>query len=94
MEGGECGNFPRLLSLTGAWARAGGVEEFQGSGSSKRWSVRSRGADRPLTPDTRLWDRRCDGVAVEQPELQEEQTGHLTPETHMGQTESHSAMET
>lgn len=86
IEGGRGGGWrvadavsvPRLLSLLDACVRAGGVEEFQGSGSSGWWTVKSWGADRPLTPDTRHGDRRCDGVAVQQPELQEEQTGHLT----------------
>lgn len=66
---------------------AGGVEELQGSGSSERWTAGRRGADRPLTPDARLRDRRRDGVAVEQPELREEHTGRLTHETHAGAKE-------
>lgn len=67
-----------LLSLPDAGAGAGDVEEFQGSGSSGRWSVTLRGADGPLVPVTRLWDRRYDGVAVQQPELKREKPGHVS----------------
>lgn len=83
-RGGGCSNCPRLLSLLGACVSAGRVEELQGSGSSERWTAGRRGADRPLTPDTRFWDRRRDGVAVEQPELKEEHRGQLTREIHAG----------
>lgn len=67
-----------LLPLLAACVRAGGVEDFQGPGSSVCWTVRVRGAGGPLAPDTRLCDRRCDGVAVEEPELREEVRGGNT----------------
>lgn len=68
-----------LLSLLDACVGAGDVEEFQGPGSSGWWSVECWwGADGALTPNTRLWDRRYDGVAVQEPELQEEKPRHLT----------------
>lgn len=61
----------------------GSVQEFQGPGSSERWAARCRSSrGQPLGLHARLWDRREHGVAVEHPELQEEQRGHTKTETH------------
>lgn len=81
-KGGGYVKCPLLLSLLDARVRAGYVEEFQGSRSSGWWTVKSRGAIGPLSPDTCLRDWCYDGVAVQEPELQDEQTGHLTLETY------------
>lgn len=79
-----------LLSLLGAGVRTGGVQEFQGPGGAERWIARRRGSGRPLGRDARLWDRRYHGVAVEHPELQEEQRGQAKAETRQSRG-NHSA---
>lgn len=54
----------RLLSLLAAFIAAGGVKDFQSPG---------RRADNALASHLSRW--RCDGVAVEEPELREERRG-------------------
>lgn len=67
LKGCRWAKCPNSLSLWDVCIWAGDVEEFQGSGSSERWTVNRRAA---VIPDALLWDWGNDGVAVQQPELQ------------------------